>query len=345
MAAYLREDIHSKLLVSVFLPLKPKNNVVARSSEPPASETTTNTHQDLFALFEDLSAMFDSHSPLLSMPGKRDLVVVFVTKSYLDTLTVWLHYYKQHYTPMSRRVLCIFAIDNAYDPIRKVLSSNQLGVMEGIGPVIVVKTELAVKLYEIWKMRLKLLQQLSAGLPNMNFLLSDTDALWLQDPQILMDQYNQSDAVASTGLSPTRCRLEGKRTACFGFVYFRNTQSFQELAQEMSARREEYADDQAALNCVLRRSAAYRKVLEEKRQDGSSVLVYEQPSKKDGLNFTISLLSDRQVIRKGCVKGVKRAGAVVAHCLAPKTGTRKMANLERFHLLPQDLKTLEWTSI
>ena len=299
-------------------------------------------------------------------PTGGDLVVLFIGSSYLDSLTVWLHYYKKHqHNNNQRRTLLLFALDDAFEAVQHAFSTNQGGIRDDLDgtTTLIVKTQPAAdNLSGLWVLRLDILNQLAHALTSFNFILSDVDALWLQDPQPLLDDHGDSDVVASRGTSPTTCQLMGSSTACFGFVYFRNTPAFRLLSARMAASR--YDDDQRAINCIIRRTPDYQLVWTETRADKSAVLVYKQPppvaAKKNknnheknnflvppdaaaaakNHNLTVSLLSTKQVTRLGCKR---LRGVVVAHCFAKKTGEKKLATLERFGLMPSDLMPINWT--
>jgi hypothetical protein len=79
----------------------------------PFSLSTFSSANDMF-VSEHLTAITAEHP--------KDLVVVFVDTTYLETLGVWLDHYKQH--DNSGRILCIVAVSEmAYNKAGQVLSS------------------------------------------------------------------------------------------------------------------------------------------------------------------------------------------------------------------------------
>jgi hypothetical protein len=348
--------------------LRQTNSEVAapeQETKPPdatitvTTTTDTNTRTETVSIFSLLLVsnrtedLFAPNSPLhfnntaSSKSSTRDLVVTFVESGYLDTLSIWLHYYKQH--DHSRRILCLFAVtDTAFDQIRSVLLSNQNNILQDLGPIILTQANLpsAAKAHEkLWKLRVQMLHRMAHAFPTTNILFSDADALWLHDPQelYLHPQHESSEVIASRGTFPFACPLgrDGQQgaTACFGFVYFRNTPAFRKLTSDlinnMRARHGNAYDDQRAMNCILHKQ--YEAVKNSTLHDGSMVLTYDPL-------ITVTLLPYSQVLRKcHLFHGDILSTVTVAHCQSHSTGKSKMEVFEKFQLTPQNVVMYEWS--
>ena len=209
----------------------------------------SSTTEDLFA----------TAGPLLvgNLHNGKDLVVTFVDTGYLDTLSVWLEYYKRY--NHSNIVLCLFALSGeAFDSISRVLSSNQNNIQENLGAVVLTQGHLkGNNLGSIWTLRVKLLQRIVNTFPTNNVVYTDVDALWLKDPQTIYRDPAHSDStiVASRGTFPPQCSLAkepyGKTiTICFGCTYFCNSPSLQQLTADLIQEIPKYGnDDQRATTC------------------------------------------------------------------------------------------------
>lgn len=371
MNLFDHKHMETMMVLPLFQRTPEKKNLALTNTSSASSLFIVQSFQDLLdpltsPLMSTTRTITQEATVAATTPTGGDLVVLFIGTSYLDSLTVWLHYYKkhQHNNKNQRRSLVLFTLDDAFEAVQHAFSTNQGGVRDDFDgtTTLIVKTQPAAdNLSGLWVLRLDILNQLAHALRSFNFILSDVDALWLQDPQPLLDDHGDSDVVASRGTSPKTCQLVGSSTACFGFVYFRNTPAFRLLSARMAASR--YGDDQRAINCIIRRTPHYQLVWTEMRADKSAVLVYRQQSpvaaKKNKNNYennnillppdaavannhnlTVSLLSTKQVTRLGC-KNLR--GVAVAHCFAKKTGEKKLATLERFRLMPSDLMPINWT--
>ena len=268
------------------------------------------------------------------------LVVTFVGSNYLRTMNVWLHHYRKHldHNQGNRRILLIVALsDTAFHEVQSFLTKDN--TTENIGPTIVMQANKSGM--SLWALRVKLLQGLATTFPCLDLLFTDLDALWLQDPHAAIlssPRHRQSDIIASRGKFPPVCSLTAKDTACFGFIYFRNSIALRELLSKVDrAMPQNGNDDQHALNCVLAKD--YELVLSNSWQtlkDGNKVGSYRSSKLGNSTNITISLLPYSQVIRQ-CKSSAMAKRAVVAHCLTSKTGTAKMAMFKRMNLLPPNL--------
>ena len=269
------------------------------------------------------------------------LVVTFVGSGYLSTMHVWLHHYRKHldHNQGNRRILLIVALsDTAFHEVQSFLTNDN--TTENIGPTIVMQAndlDFEKSLMSLWAFRVKLLQDLVTTFPCLDLLFTDLDAVWLQDPHVTIlssRRHRQSDIIASRGKFPPVCSLTAKDTACFGFIYFRNSIALRQLLSKVNrAMPRNRNDDQHALNCVLAND--YELVLSNSwrtLEDGNKIGSYRSSQQENSTNITISLLPYSQVIRQ--CKASAMAKAVVAHCASDKKGTAKMEMFKRMNLLP-----------
>ena len=247
-----------------------------------------------------------------SCPSCVTTVMTFVDYSYLDTLSLWLHYYQQ--LDNSHRVLCLFVLsDKAFMAIQRVMTSIPENVRTKFGRVVIVRAVLPPKFKgnaALWAYRVRTLSQFLNALPHQNVLFTDLDAFWLRDPQIFFPSPSQNqhgnhphphphpgntgvDIVASRGEFPQKCpllwqaqaqkRLPGiiqrsdGGTLVFGFIFFQNTLATRQVAAELVQQTYQDAsfDDQYALNCQLYHH--YNLSSSQDLGDGSYLLKYSFP--------------------------------------------------------------------
>jgi hypothetical protein len=337
----------------------------------PFSLSTFSSADDMF-VSEHLTAITAEHP--------KDLVVVFVDTTRLETLGVWLDHYKQH--DNSGRILCIFAVSKmAYNKASQVLSSpatqDKLG---NVGETLLINLHPGKdmkNLHNLGVARLQMMRRIINTFPNLNVLYTDTDAIWLKDPAQLYHhpQHQSSNIVASRGTYPQHCPIAGEAngdlaTIWFGFTYFRNSPDLRQLVLNVEDDIGKYQyDDQHAINCVLSNLYNSNNLVSMYYEFHTSVITLEDGSlvrsfRNNGVvhNIKASLLPYHQVQRHcddmtkvtslrrklvdSRVDGGRKVAetledVVVAYCYAEeKEGNSKMASFERYGFLMEGENSL-----
>lgn len=334
-------------------------------SEPPTEESAKALTRTPIPFTSLTRVLFDVFAPssLQVLSDKstkgKDLVVTFVDSKYLDTLSVWLQYYKRH--NHSNRILCVFAISKeAYDQLRHVLTTNQHNILQdNLGLFILTLLEHPGP-GSLWLTRVKLLKRIVDAFPTNNVLYSDVDALWSSDPETIYrhHQHQNSTIVASRGTFPANCPLAFEQNKkgiaiCFGFTYFRNSPEFRQFTADLVRATRHYGnDDQRGINCLLHKT--YRTTQNshspDKHMSDSNPLVqtYAHPNKTEieMAPIIVTVLPYDDVIRQ-CdnstyLKKKQLSKATVLHCLTKKTGTAKILSFQKYGIFPKDTVMYNW---
>jgi len=182
---------------------------------------------------------------------------------------------------------------------------------------------------KLWLMRVRLTKQLLDQ--GFDVLMSDSDALWLQNPFTYINKFEASDIISSRASFPEEVSKKFGATLCMGFIYIktnaRNRALWEELSHVMSS--DPRPDDQRSLNKLLMsKGLAF-----EKRLDYIHTVEADTGSmpSKDGAKTTITLLP-HELFRRLC-EGFKLSeihNSIVAHCLLEKTGTAKESGGKKY---------------
>lgn len=304
-----------------------------------------------------------------------NIIMTFVDDGYMDSLSVWLHYYKS--LDHSQYILCLFALsETSFQKMERLISSSRDKFAEDFGDIVVVQATNftrhdALKGPDsLWAYRMRTLRDFLHSFPSLQVTFTDLDAVWLRNPQPLfaplpsLTKTNSSlqfDIVASQGTFPDKCSLlrQSKKkhllenigvdggTAVFGFIHFHNSPSTRQLVADLANQAPETPefDDQVALNCEL--YTRYNLLQSTRLSDGSFHLRYHLLSTNTSqANSTFApinlrLLSGSQVVRN-CGKYNIRQNATVAHCLTEKDGNSKMEQFWKSGLLPSRVVMFDW---
>lgn len=117
-------------------------------------------------------------------------------------------------------------------------------------------------LSNIWRVRLRLAQSILAH--GRGCLMTDVDALWLQDPwPVLLAEIGEADTgpgaadlVASRGSYPKDVSKRWGAALCMGFIWLRSTHGARQLVSTALSLWDEFPDDQVAMNTALLRFTA-----------------------------------------------------------------------------------------
>ena len=338
--------------LSIFHPSRPQHTRRI-AQHPPFSYTTFASPHDF---------LVDGHLSSMSTDRPKDLVVIFVDNSYLETFGVWLDHYKQHYN--SERILCAIALsDHAYQLLHEIFTlPTSQETFGNLGETILVNLypglDDTVKVNRLWVARVNMLRGIINAFPALNVVYTDADAIWLRDPAQLYEhpQHLSSDIVASKGTFPGECSLGresngDEATICFGFTYFRNTPAVRMLVLNMENNMHNYHnDDQETINCVLNKGwiPSDTMNIDEKSSmeahtldDGSFVRSFNK-IEEDGVithSFKVSMLPYHQVMRR-CDRALNLDGVIIAHCYTHKSGHAKMDMFGHYGFLTEGESSL-----
>ena len=326
----------------------------------------------VFSKFQSIDNLFaDQRLIEMTAHQPKDLVVIFVDTTYLETFGVWLDHYKQH--DNSGRILSIFAVSEmAFNKISIAFSSHPTQTkLGGVGETLLVNLNPGKDIQNddhfldrLWAVRLQIMRRIINTFPNVNVLYTDADAIWLKDPVQLYNhpRHLSSNIVASRGTYPDDCPL-GKElkddpinhlntaTICFGFTYFRNSPDMQQLTQNLENAIARYRnDDQIVINCVL--SLQYGTSDDVNIHDPISMATFTQDDKSIirsffgkviAHNIKVSLLPYEQVTRRCDRDSGMLDNAVVAHCFTTqKEGQSKMQIFEKYGFLIEGDNSLRY---
>ena len=341
-----------------------ESNPIVSTELQALSTSSPNTFS--FSMFPSVDHMFvDQRLSEITAHHPKEMVVVFIDNTYLETFGVWLDHYKQH--DNSGRILSICAVSEmAYEKIAVAFSSPEMQekltnvgetLLVNINPGKDIRSDNADHfLDELWVVRLRIMRRIINTFSNVNVLYTDADAIWLKDPAQLYNhpQHLSSNIVASRGTYPEHCPL-GKElhndpnnprlntvTICMGFTYFRNSPDVRQLAQNLENAVSKYKnDDQVAINCIL--NLQYGSNDDVNINDPSSMADFTQEDKTIirsffgkvvAHNIKVSLLSYEQVTRRCDRDDGMLENTVVAHCYtAQKEGESKIHAFEKFGFL------------
>lgn len=215
------------------------------------------------SLFQSPQALLDS--PFLHNPTSdhgNDVIMLFVGDSYLQIFDVWFSYYQRLWPRPPNEILVVYALGGtAFAALEQRLQSTapRMALVQVDMPIPVATRYVAVEQRarkDIWMMRMETIHSiLQLHDHHNNILLTDVDAIWWQDPQVLWTSNRHADVVASRGAFPIRCRLLSRIALCMGWIYLRNTAAtrywvsgvWKALSGAMYQ-----SDDQMGMNCFLR---------------------------------------------------------------------------------------------
>ncbi|CAM9369289.1 unnamed protein product [Hapterophycus canaliculatus] len=201
---------------------------------------------------------------------------------------------------------------------------------------------------EIWKLRVRVLSCLVAG--GVDVIMSDADALWLNDParELFYGKawggVGDSDVVASRGAFPFELGEAWGTTMCMGFILFRaknaaEMAAFLRVVEDLVLKTE---DDQVSLNQAAAQLGIVWDVGGDMRYEqstgyGMGVIPAASIAATDGggegLPVTVTLLPHSTYTRRCEQTPVSSARTVVAHCFFPeKLASVKTSWMEKLNL-------------
>ncbi|EJK69342.1 hypothetical protein THAOC_09411 [Thalassiosira oceanica] len=303
-----------------------------------------------FESADDFFSFFEQSSQVYIKSGVKDLVLIFVDDTFVDVFEIFLEYYGRHRN--EDRILCVFTSSRtaqkrvgdimsgaqALDSGRFINYFTKQGLASGrallinIGKISRVKQSLQKGKSKIWRnlwpLRIEIMRRVLSGFPQLNIILSDADAIWLQDPSELWSS-SGSDLIASRGTYPGRSRCafayeEDETTplsVCLGWSYFRNTEAVRLLLIDLELLLPTlHNDDQLSINCLLHRQ--YQKLGWFLDSDGSNTQVYRRLG-VDFKSIQVTVLPYSKIIRN-CEEGFLSTTTVtVAHCHFRRRGIEK----------------------
>eukprot|EP00448_Togula_jolla_P000418 CAMPEP_0170614532 /NCGR_PEP_ID=MMETSP0224-20130122/24857_1 /TAXON_ID=285029 /ORGANISM="Togula jolla, Strain CCCM 725" /LENGTH=633 /DNA_ID=CAMNT_0010940209 /DNA_START=112 /DNA_END=2013 /DNA_ORIENTATION=+ len=307
----------------------------AQSGEIQAQEMETVISEDLAraeALCPTLMSQWDdfvSHpvraqSPLneesLQWFGSRadesgNLILIFANSDYAEMLLNWLVMGKA--TQSVAQNYAIVCLDDVVESLlishgEKCFSTRPRfyrrldGSLSALSP--------------LWMMRIRVLADLVGS--DINVIMTDADALWLQDPMPILNQVaaDGADVILSRGRSPMQEFKTWGATACMGFAVFRATEGTKLLLEEMLLRSKATMnfDDQELLNHVLLHAGLqFANPLQLQGSQEVDVGVIGPGFLKPSFFGTLSVaMLPHETFMRICDGDSDVKGAVVAHCVS-----------------------------
>ncbi|CAB1118974.1 unnamed protein product [Ectocarpus sp. CCAP 1310/34] len=180
---------------------------------------------------------------------------------------------------------------------------------------------------EIWVLRARVVSCLvEAG---QDVIMSDADALWLDDPfkDFNLPRVIDSSVVASRGKFPKPLGLEWGATMCMGFVLFRATgrRVVGEFLEVMDALVHKNKDDQISVNLAAENLGIVWDQESDMRyveSDSFGFGTIDTLVDENNQPFSVTLLPHNAYTRV-CDETPISNKTVVAHCWAPKTADSK----------------------
>jgi len=185
---------------------------------------------------------------------KTTKIITFLDANFINLFLNWLEYFKKS-CPSCLRSLEIVCFDISSDV---VLSSQALRC----NSILYLPTKNRgsissnhMRLNYIWIERVSIiLSMLKLG---NNVLLTDVDALWLQNPVSFLLNHSSADIISSKGWFPPHLYQKWGSTLCLGLSYFSSSNSTIVFLQDVAAYLKKdnlenfQVDDQYAVNQVL----------------------------------------------------------------------------------------------
>ena len=191
---------------------------------------------------------------------------------------------------------------------------------------------------KVWQLRVKILScLLEAGY---DVIASDSDALWLNDPQLDFDmpEVRGSGIVSSRGDMPSDLYSLWGSTLCMGFVLFRAGAGVENVLAKMKSLVMEISDDQKVINFVLEELGVEWDTTTDMRYIqstgfGTGTVPVTGLSGAD--SFNVTLLPHSKYTRR-CDEVPIGPKTTVAHCHAAKRGSSKIAWMQRENMWVAD---------
>lgn len=320
----------------------------------PISSHTCGVH-------EKVSSVNGSEEAVVWRMRPLRIVIVITSDKYLAVLLNWLLFF--HELCPDQSSLYFMCTDKQAEPsMRKVgLECHYAHTLNLNGPV----PSTANNNNKLWLVRARLAKTLLDQ--GFDVLMSDADALWLQNPFDELERFSSSDIIASRGRFPEDASRIYGATLCMGFIYIKSTRRTQifyaQLVDYMT--HQAHPDDQRDINqLLLQRGLIYPppasrplKYIDATKEDHGYVFVGS-----GGPRYVVSAAKDREAnttlritllphtaFRRIC-EGQRLASiheAVVAHCYSElKTGEGKVIAGRKYSLwvLRDDWERVRYTN-
>lgn len=249
---------------------------------------------------------------LALMPPRSDPAVVMqvLSEAYL-TIEQNFVYHMELHSSLTRDHLYIICLDQA----------SAAGVESTLGiSCVQLEREDGWGRGEIWTLRVKVNRCLL--LAGVNVIVSDADAVWLNDPIEDMNRLGvgSSNIVAQRDLRPRNLAEVWGVTLCFGFIFVRaGGTTMPRLLDSITKISSKNHDDQKALNLALfSLGIEWDEESDMVCQGSTGIGRGVIPEGKD--NFVVSLLPHSTYPRWCNISPVSLDKTVVAHCLSIEKG-------------------------
>ena len=234
------------------------------------------------------------------------------TAEYFPVFMNWLVYYHKICPNVAN--IYFICLDAAME---KILPSH------GFTCAYVFHSSIAAALHDIWQVRTKITHDLLHQ--GYDVLLTDADALWVNNPFPHIERHISSDVISSRGSFPDSVSKTLGATLCMGFVYIKASAHTSELWSEIAGQmaKQPNPDDQKEVNNFLfNHRLKYKQKLHyvgSETFDTGHFLLNEY-------YYSVTLLP-HTLFRRICDQ--EKIGdiqsSVVVHCLSSKAGHSKIS--------------------
>lgn len=298
----------------------------------------------LLLLLLPLATLQSAHAPSTHTCGIRDVngngtsvrpyrLLMTTSDKYLPVLLNWLIYFHELCEGSSLFFVCL---DKATETVMKKVGLSCHHTLHM--PTMESKNKL-------WLLRARLTKSLLDE--GHDVLMSDSDAIWLQNPFDVLERHSESDIIGSRGSFPEDAAKVLGATLCMGFVYIKSNPKTRNLWGQLVEymHRDSRPDDQRNLNhLLLARGMLFANAtlplpyLASTAPDTGYVAISGQRriTMPADANRTLQLtLLPHSQFRRICEKELMSAihEAHVAHCYSEfKTGTGKRGAESKYGL-------------
>eukprot|EP01041_Mallomonas_annulata_P007264 gene7264-14809_t len=321
-ALLYKSPIRHLNITSLHVPFsKPSNYSSIRSCAiyDPNSTISDVAQSFYYASYNDMVTNTSLESLLQHMRPYR--IVMTCSENYIAVVFNWLAHY--HQICADRKVLYFICLDRYAE-----MTMKQYGMPCSQTQHMRVDSLTHNKL---WVYRVKITRQLLEQ--GYDVLMSDADAIWLQNPFPYMNNFPLSDIISSRASFPDDVSNRLGATLCLGFIYIKSTNStkvlWTDFANIMTKTRAR-PDDQKILNYIIRdNKIEYTIKPTYKGSSHANIGTF----KYKGLPMNITLLP-HESFRRICDNTTKTdrdviLNSTVSHCLSKKSSGGKYLTQRR----------------
>ncbi|XP_065913728.1 uncharacterized protein [Dysidea avara] len=243
------------------------------------------------------------------------ITLLICNKQYLNVLANWLAH----------------AVSQASLPVRDILTlslditTHQTLTNKGFQSLFIPQQSImqpgfiAKEFSNVWITRMTVIRLLNSW--KYSVLVVDSDALVLKDIQPLLEYFNNSDIIGSSGTYPKQLQKKWKTTLCMGVALFRATPATEHFWHMMKIKNVK-TDDQVAVNYVFYHMRIKWKLLK------AEIYQYYQGITSNPVSLQVTLLPNN-VICRHCTNNLKEICYIWHPYVAENTGSDKQSQMTK----------------